>query len=152
LGYVIQDLDYHRLKLYLLSLLWRMGVSSLPEFQLIRLGPHEARIRDMLLGDDPGKSNDYGCILQVVTDGGTRIPVTRAPDRHRVDALTVQYRLLIDGLLLIWPVGPDAVRDRATLHEFYLQEDGTWRVLAQRRIDIPFLRESLAPALRSRRS
>lgn len=149
LGYVIQDLDYHRLKLYLLSLLWRMGVSSLPEFRLVRLGPHEERIRAMLLAADPGRANDYGCILQVVTDRGNRIPVTRVPDRHRVDPLTMQYRLLIDGLLLIWPVGADAVRDRATLSEFYLQEDGTWWVLAQRRVDIHFLREALAPVVRA---
>lgn len=152
LGYVIQDLDYHRLKLYLLSLLWRMGVSSLPEFRLVRLGPHEERIRGMLLADDPGKANDYGCILQVVTDGGTRVQVTRAPDQHRVDALTVQYRLLIDGILLIWPVGAHSVRDRSTLNEFFLQEDGTWWVMAHRRVDIPFLREALAPILKPRRS
>lgn len=151
-GYVIKDLDYHRLKLYLLSLLWRMGVSSLPEFRHVCLGSHEERIRRMLLSNDPGNANDYGCTLDVVTDCGTRIPVTWGPDRHRFDALTVRYRLLVDGFLLSWAVGSDSVRGRVPLNEFFLQEDGTWWVVANRHVDIAFLSEALAPIFRTRRS
>lgn len=53
---LLTNLPYRPLKLFRLSLLWRMSVSSLREFALVKLGPHEERIRQMLLQDDPGQS------------------------------------------------------------------------------------------------
>lgn len=55
--------DYRRFKLFELSLLWRLGVTSLPELKDAHLGCHERRIRRMLQVEDPGKTAEYGCLL-----------------------------------------------------------------------------------------
>jgi hypothetical protein len=36
------NIDYHRFKLYLLSLIWRMGLSSLKMFKAVSLGLNES--------------------------------------------------------------------------------------------------------------
>ena len=144
-AHIVRGLDYRSLKLYLLSLLWRMGASGLPEFNRVQLGPHLDRIRQMLLHEEPGEAEAYGCTIQIVTQKGTRIPVTRPADRHRVDGLTVQYRLLLDGVLLIWFVGSTAVGPSLQLKSFFLQADGSWGIRVVRRIDVPFLRIELGP-------
>lgn len=59
----ISPVKYSSFKLFLLSLLWRAGVSSLPSFREVTLGPHEPRIRAMLLASDPGKPHDYPATL-----------------------------------------------------------------------------------------
>lgn len=55
--------DYRRFKLFELSLLWRMGVTSVPEFNGVCLGSHERRIHRMLRNETPGKTDEYGCVL-----------------------------------------------------------------------------------------
>lgn len=55
------NLDYKNFKLFQLSLLWRAGVSSLEEFSDVTLGPHREKLRKMLLKENPGSRNKYGC-------------------------------------------------------------------------------------------
>src|SRR6185295_6749969 len=59
----VTGLNYTKFKLFQLSLLWRAGVSRQASFQEVNLGPHEERLRGMVLEGDPGKPTDYGCIL-----------------------------------------------------------------------------------------
>jgi hypothetical protein len=54
LGFTIPGLDYHRFKLFLLSLLWRFGNATHDVFRPASLGPHSEKLRKMLLGDNPG--------------------------------------------------------------------------------------------------
>jgi len=42
-----------------------MAVSTLPDFREVELGPHEEKIRRMLIAGDPGSAEDYGCMLQI---------------------------------------------------------------------------------------
>jgi len=63
---LLHDLDYNTLKLFLLSLLWRFGVTSIPELKGARLGPHAERLRSMLLTEDPGDPLTYPCMLTAV--------------------------------------------------------------------------------------
>lgn len=66
----IEGFDYVKMKLFLLSLLWRMGVSRLHFFEEITLGHHEKRIRKMLLDGDPGKAEVYACQLRLIELNG----------------------------------------------------------------------------------
>jgi hypothetical protein len=52
-------LDYHSFKLFLMSIVWRAGVSNDTMFRLVQLGPHEERLRRMILNDDPGDVHEY---------------------------------------------------------------------------------------------
>lgn len=51
--------DYASFKLFHLSVLFRAGVSSLPTFAEVSLGPHEERLRTMLLNLDAGPEDKY---------------------------------------------------------------------------------------------
>ena len=59
----ISGLDYALFKLFLLSILWRASVSSLEFFKLVSLGPHEEKIRNMIIEERPGRPEEYGCIV-----------------------------------------------------------------------------------------
>ena len=59
----VQGLDYSKFKLFLLSVLWRASISNLPVFQHVNLGKHEQIIRDKLLKNDPGSSDEYPCAI-----------------------------------------------------------------------------------------
>ena len=53
------QVEYAPFKLFHLSVIFRAGVSSLPTFAEVSLGPHEERLRSMLLARDPGPENLY---------------------------------------------------------------------------------------------
>ena len=55
--------DYAKLKLFFLSLLWRVGVAQGDFFRCVDLGPHELRLREMLQTRNPGEPGDYGCLV-----------------------------------------------------------------------------------------
>jgi hypothetical protein len=52
-------LDYSLFKLFCLSVLWRASVSSISIFDHVKLGPHEEKIRLMLLMNDAGDATTY---------------------------------------------------------------------------------------------
>ena len=121
----LKALNYSKLKLFLLSLIWRMGVSRLPMFSEVKLGPHEERLRRMLVEDTPGGPADYGSTLVVVHVDGQRVNLTRPADsiHHRTHRL---YRALIDGLLVTWVIGQRDHMSRFELPQMFLQADGSW--------------------------
>lgn len=77
-----------------------------------------------------------------------RIPVTRGADFHRADHLGMLYRLVLDGILLVWQVGNHHATSRSSTRDWLLQADGTWSVLFQDRRRVPFVHEALKPVLR----
>lgn len=56
---LLPKVRYDLLKLFVLSLVWRASVSSLPFFSHVSLGPHEARIRNLIEARDPGDNKKY---------------------------------------------------------------------------------------------
>ena len=62
----VEGFDYKILKLFLLSLLWRMGVSQLHFFSGVTLGHQEKRLRRMLLENDPGSAERYACQMRLI--------------------------------------------------------------------------------------
>ena len=61
--YLLRDVDYKKFKLFLMSILWRAGISTLETFEQVNLGPHAERLRSMLLASDPGEPGDYPCLI-----------------------------------------------------------------------------------------
>ena len=60
--------DYAKIKLFQLSVLWRASISSHDYFSAVSLGPHEEKVRAMLLERNPGKSSDYPCVMALLED------------------------------------------------------------------------------------
>jgi len=66
--YTLENLDYTKFKLFILSIVWRGSVSRRPEFDGMSLGPHEERIRRMLLANDARSSSDYPVLGGLIID------------------------------------------------------------------------------------
>jgi hypothetical protein len=60
---VIDGVDYSQFKLFQMSIIWRAGVTSLQQFSNVNLGPHEEKLRIMVLEDNPGEDYEYGCLI-----------------------------------------------------------------------------------------
>ena len=60
---IIRDIEYTRFKLFQLSLIWRAGASKLQQFSNVNLGPHEEKLRSMLVKCNPGEAYEYGCLI-----------------------------------------------------------------------------------------
>jgi len=97
----IVNLDYAKFKLFQLSILWRAGVSSRPEFRQIRLGPHQERLRAMLLASNPGLPQDYPCLMFIVLNEGRPIgDLIVEPSWSRLDGHKC-YRFVFGGMAWI---------------------------------------------------
>lgn len=63
--------DYAPFRLFHLAQLWRASVSTLGDYSAIRLGPHEERIRQMLLSEDVGDAESYPLRAAVIVRAAT---------------------------------------------------------------------------------
>lgn len=85
---VISGLEYDQFKLFHMSLLWRMGVSTISPFSNVRLGTRGEFLRQMLLANDPGNPEDFalfGLGLRDPETGGWQDQIVHAPRAARVD-------------------------------------------------------------------
>jgi hypothetical protein len=97
--YMIPEYDYAKLKLCLLSILWRMSISKLPSFKRIALGPFESVIRKMLLDRNPGRTDQFPVLIFRLTDkiGSETLRGTERRKRHGVNV----YDLGLPGYICI---------------------------------------------------
>jgi len=103
-GATLHGVDYTSFKLFEVSLLWRAGASTLPEFAAVRLGLHQERLRRLLYEGDPGKPNDYPCYLIFLPDEEERAlwkQVVMAPDMVNTQGHLVG-RFLLGGLFWLF--------------------------------------------------
>jgi hypothetical protein len=116
--------DYARFKLFHLSVLWRCAIAASQDFRDFKLGPHEDRLRTMLLSEVAGRSHDYSLIGAVILRPSMRrvhAGVVSAFGPLRIQAHRA-YSLVYAGCL--WTV---IVSRHASLEvdPFILREDGT---------------------------
>jgi hypothetical protein len=133
----IWGLDYTRLRLFFLSLLWRMSVSTLPYFKEVSLGPHEEVLRRMLLEGRPGEPDQYGLLcVAPVFDAQNVGDWMMPPDFVRMNGRRI-YRCVIDGLLYCFFVGSSSLpRD---LTERFIQKDSSWVIQREKIEKVRFL-------------
>ncbi|MYD94245.1 MAG: hypothetical protein F4Y02_11275 [Chloroflexi bacterium] len=65
------NLEYKKLRLFLLSILWRAHVAEGCFAENVALGPHGERIRLMLLNNDPNGPELYPCMMMRIFEGNT---------------------------------------------------------------------------------
>jgi len=120
---VIKEIDYTQFKLFQMSLLWRASVSSLEFFRLVSLGPHEERLRTMLLQDDPGEPEDFGCVVVFARESGQGVSDTFFnPEPLRWSGRRM-YRFFFAGSA--WLFHCDRQTPALHLQKFLLQRDGS---------------------------
>ena len=95
--FTFRGLDYTKFKLLILSILWRASVAQDSFFGAVQLGPHEEKIRVMILNNDPGDSETYAFIPIIQYLGKTIVPTVEQPLRMKQGPFTL-YRLAFGGV------------------------------------------------------
>lgn len=69
IGYELKNVDYKKLKLFFLSVLWRASASERKEFEKINVDrPFEDRLKTMIRNSDPGGTNDFLVVIRRFID------------------------------------------------------------------------------------
>jgi hypothetical protein len=98
-GFLFVDLDYRSLKLFFMSLLWRLGTTSLRELKGAELGPHQERVRALLCADDPADFLTFPAMVTAMTFDRRHIPDLIVPPLYsRVEGRRV-WAVVISGFL-----------------------------------------------------
>ena len=96
----LTGLDYPRLKLFLLSIVWRASVAQSSMFRAADLGPHEDTIRTMLLKEEPRSADEYRIYAGLIIDPNSR----RVWDQVILEPLKIRvngqwaYRMVFGGV------------------------------------------------------
>jgi len=119
--------DYRKFKLFELSILWRVGITSTQAFNNIDLGDNAELLREMLIEEQPGTTDQFGCILiwpishrnivdqLVMSMGMTEIESTRC------------VRMIMGGLCWFYFLSKQAIDPCQS--GLFLQYDGSLRIL-----------------------
>jgi hypothetical protein len=124
---IINNVDYAKFKLFQLSILWRASVARNSFFSLISLGPHEEKIRKMLLEKNPGEKHEYGCIMMwYLVDkkpflGFIERPFSKTDEfGYRMHALTLGY--------MFWLFIESNLAEKHRFNELFLEKNGILKI------------------------
>lgn len=134
-----KGLDYTKLRLFYLSILWRMSVSSNSTYSAVSLGPHEEILRRMLLDGRPGEPDEYGLICVAPLFDNQYIGSWMLPPDSVKQYVRRIYRCLIGGLLYNFFVGKAKLPTQ--LSDQFLQKDGSWVIIREKVERIKFLHD-----------
>ena len=135
-------LDYAQMKLFTVSILWRMSLSTHDLYSKVYLGEeHENRMRKMLIAKNPMEPWRYGCTLSFLMDGDKPLGgVVSQPERRSVKGIRNLYRFLMAGFAWFYHV---ASHPPVKHNEGYLRESGVWPVPVMQALSIPFVKGDL---------
>jgi hypothetical protein len=134
----VSGLNYDHVRLCFLSILWRMGVSSLGMFSEVDLGVHEERLRQMIRSGSSGKPHEYGFICVIPRHEGEAFfdDLMLPPDRIRTCGHNA-YRVTRSGLFFIFVVSSH--KQNAEVESHFIQSDGSWVFVNESIEKIPFM-------------
>lgn len=136
--FVAENVEYSLMKLFQLSILWRASVSSLEIFGDVKLGPHEEKVRQMLLLENPGKDYEYGCMQFAVIMDNNKVAdgLIMPPALFRVDGFRL-CRFTFGGLIWVYVISNHNKQYR--WKEFFLLESGRLTIHKKMFEDIKYL-------------
>lgn len=132
----IRNLDYKKIKLFLLSILWRMSISSLPQFANVSLANNEDVIRKIVFEENPGRSHEYpiAALIPLVNgkmeEGWMAFPFTS--DRSHGPF----YAMIIGGILY----SISMTQHDKCFDKYLLYESGHWAMRLMDYYKIPFIK------------
>lgn len=121
-GKAISNLDYEKFKLFKLSILFRASISKHLAFSRVKLGPHEEKIRKMILDRNPGSQRDYPCLV-VGLAGEKKLTqsIIDQPEKLKIQGIHV-YRFIFLGLMWVYFVSSNL--PKTFLEEVLLDANG----------------------------
>lgn len=141
-GFRLQGIKYKTFKLFLMSLLWRMSVSSLEFFHLVNLeAKHEDALRTALLNEDPLQPEEFPCVFIRVKVAGKFIKDwIFQPSLFTGHGGERICCLVINGILYVFTIGKQPTSSVA--NQAAINEKNEMIVLEGNAWDYPFLREA----------
>lgn len=137
----VRGIHYVNFKLFLLSLIWRMSISSLDFFRVVQLGPYETKIRRMLLKGIPGDEFLIPCVFTLITLKNEFLPsLIFQPILTKSDFSHV-YNCVICGILFSF-----VIKDRIIgfpFEKISLNKLGKLPIISKEVSSIPFLHEAI---------
>jgi len=124
--YPVPCVDYPQFKLFQISLLWRSSVAEGPVFAKVNLGCHEEILRRMLLEENPGQPDEYGCMMVAIQKTKYLERMLLSPFRDTIDGHTC-YRFVTGGLFWYFFFSRDS--SPVWARKIFLNESGTLRIL-----------------------
>jgi hypothetical protein len=98
-GFLFTGLDYKPLKLFFMSILWRLGTTSIPQLKGAQLGPHQERVRSLLCADAPADYLTFPAMVTALTFDRRHIAGLIVPPLHgRVEGRRV-WAVVVSGFL-----------------------------------------------------
>ncbi|MBL7950878.1 MAG: hypothetical protein JNM62_04105 [Flavobacteriales bacterium] len=141
-------IDYPQFKLFQMSLIWRMGVTSLGRFDNVELGmKHEERLRSMLDRSDPGEAYEYACFMEHVAYtipeyGSVILPPTRGAKKFQGHPC---YRTVLGGI--VWCFFMSSHMAQFPKPMVFLSTAGVLPVWKESQSARRFVREATAPII-----
>lgn len=126
IAWSMENVEYRRLKLFFMSILWRASVSKQMHFKLISLGPFENQLRMMIRDEALGDMQDFAIVLARFEE--SKITAMLGP--YPVKLAGINYcNIGLPGFVAYIKV--DKRPTPTFLKEYYFQEDQPLIVLAQ---------------------
>jgi hypothetical protein len=133
----LRSVDYKKLKLFFLSLLWRFSVTTLNELKGASIGKHSEKLRMMLKSEDPGKELEYPFLLTAVMWQGNHIGDFIAPPMcAKLDAHHI-WSFVVAGIVMSFYVSSHP--QTHIPKEAFLDLAGTLRIDRKEITKIPYL-------------
>ncbi|MGA3008550.1 MAG: hypothetical protein ABSE59_11735 [Opitutaceae bacterium] len=130
-------LKYAPLKLFFMSLLWRMGVTSLKFLTGVKLGSYEPLIHELLQKEDPAGYLMFPCLISAVMHNRRHIPdLIVPPGRALVEDQHV-WTFVAAGFVFSFFVSNRP--PPTSVHDAFLKPDGTMCIRIAEIFEIPFL-------------
>lgn len=121
----MENVEYRRLKLFFMSVLWRASVSKQTFFSRISLGPFENQLRIMIMKDDLGDPQDFTVVLGRFEDLELRAVLDPHPEKFD----SINYcRFYLPGFVAYIKV--DKRPTPTFLTDLYLQNEKPLIILA----------------------
>lgn len=144
---MLHGIDYEKFKLFQLAVLWRASVSALPIFAKVDLGnTHQLNLKKMLLAQDPGSTERYGCALYGLEHRGKPLedlvidPLPHRAHGHR------GYTFVFGAHAWMYSVSSHTLPIQ--IQKGFAQEDGTVPIYIVDALSVDWLRDGLSAAFR----
>jgi len=136
---ILYGLDYAKVRLFFLSLIWRMSVASKHDiWRNVNLGPHQEIIRDMILSENPGSQWEYSFLSIIPLFNGTIVDDwILEPDWVRTQFGRL-YSFIVGGCIYLFHISKQNIEKDAG--QWLIHPDGTWAISLKNAEKIKFLR------------
>jgi hypothetical protein len=124
---IIHGVKYPEFKLFWMSVLWRMGLSSLDLFSPVELGPHAEALRQRLEAEDPDDPLLYPTMFLAPLQVPKLILRSMAPPEPFRMLGFRGYRWFVGGLIIVFLVDQRRVNEQAK--EAVLNQQGELPIL-----------------------